>query len=169
MSNPSDCTSASQSPALAAIVARYRQLLTAWNERDAAQFVTLFAADGHVIGFDGGLMDGSTEIEASLRPIFARHSTAAYVSTLRGVAQLAPDVALLRAVAGMVPLGGADLNGAVNAIQTFVARKQDGAWYITLYQNTPAAFHGRPELVERMTQEPLKAQTSGANEAMRTN
>jgi hypothetical protein len=34
-----------------------------------------------------------------------------------------------------------------------VALKQDGEWRIVLFRNTPAQFHGRPDLVERMTQE----------------
>jgi len=31
--------------------------------------------------------------------------------------------------------------------------KIDGEWRIKLFQNTPAQFHGRPELVEQMTDE----------------
>ena len=30
---------------------------------------------------------------------------------------------------------------------------RDGAWQVELFQNTPAAFHGRPELSEQMTEE----------------
>jgi uncharacterized protein (TIGR02246 family) len=62
-------------------------------------------------------------------------------------------VAILIAAVGMVPPGGSDINPAVNAIQVLVATKQDGAWRVESFQNTPAAFHGRPELVEQMTQE----------------
>jgi uncharacterized protein (TIGR02246 family) len=164
MSTPTIGTNAASPSEVNDIVALYQQLLRAWNERNARDFAALFAADGHVIGFDGSLMDGPTEIEATLSPIFAHHPTAAYVSKLRGVEQLAPDVVLLRALVGMLPPGGTDLNPAVNAIQTLVACQRDGAWHIALFQNTPAAFHGRPELVERMTQElreVLQAQSSG--------
>jgi hypothetical protein len=52
-----------------------------------------------------------------------------------------------------VPPGHADLNPAVNAIQTLIAVKQDSTWQITLYQNTPAAFHGRPDAVTALTDE----------------
>ena len=41
----------------------------------------------------------------------------------------------------------------VNAHQTLVAVKHDGLWRIQLFQNTPAQFHGRPELVQHMTEE----------------
>lgn len=66
---------------------------------------------------------------------------------------LGQDVALLRAVAGLLPHGQADLNPAANAIQSLVAVRRDGAWRIALFQNTPAQFHGRPELAEQLTAE----------------
>ena len=42
---------------------------------------------------------------------------------------------------------------AVNAIQILVAARRDGQWRIELFQNTPAAFHGRPEASEVLTAE----------------
>jgi len=50
-----------------------------------------------------------------------------------------------------VPPGQTDLNPAVNAIQTLVTVRQDGQWRITLLQNTPAQFHGRPDLAQQLT------------------
>ncbi|HXV96788.1 MAG TPA: DUF4440 domain-containing protein, partial [Anaerolineae bacterium] len=44
-------------------------------------------------------------------------------------------------------------NPAANVIQTLVAAKWDGQWQVVLYQNTPAQFHGRPELVRQLTDE----------------
>jgi uncharacterized protein (TIGR02246 family) len=79
--------------------------------------------------------------------------TAPYVSKVRSVRLLSPDVAMLRAIVGMVPPGQPDLNPAVNAHQTLVATKRDGQWRIVLFQNTPAQFHGRPELVQQLTEE----------------
>lgn len=40
-----------------------------------------------------------------------------------------------------------------NAHQTLVAARVGRRWQVVLSQNTPAAFHGRPDLVEAMTQE----------------
>jgi uncharacterized protein (TIGR02246 family) len=62
-------------------------------------------------------------------------------------------VAMLRAIVGMVPPGQSDLNPALNAHQTLVAAKRDGSWCIELLQTTPAQFHGRPDLVQQMTEE----------------
>src|SRR5690606_19375621 len=109
--------------------------------------------NGSVIGFDGSLMNGRAEIEATLGPIFADHPTATYVSKVREVRLLAPTVALLRAAVGMVPPGQSQINPAVNAIQSLVAVKEGDRWSIALYHNTPAQFHGRPHLVEEMTAE----------------
>jgi uncharacterized protein (TIGR02246 family) len=142
-----------QSGSEAEISALYQQLLESWNKRDAAQFAALFAEDGNVVGFDGSQINGRAEIESQLRRIFADHPTAAYVAKIREVRRLSPDVMLLRAVAGMVPPGQADLNPAVNAIQSLVAAKHHGQWRIGLFQNTPAQFHGRPELVQQLTDE----------------
>lgn len=85
--------------------------------------------------------------------IFANHVTAPYISKIKELRFLGPDVALLRAIVGMIPPGQSELNPNVNAHQTLIASKRDGQWSIALFQNTPAQFHGRPELVEQMTDE----------------
>jgi hypothetical protein len=51
----------------------------------------------------------------------------------------------------VIPAGAADLKPELNSVQRLIAVRHDGQWRIALYQNTPAQFHGRPELVERMT------------------
>jgi uncharacterized protein (TIGR02246 family) len=136
-----------------AVRALYEQLLASWNARQAANFAAPFTDDAEVIGFDGSQMTGRAEIEATLKGIFVDHETGAYVGIIRSVRFLTPEVALLRAVSGVIPAGQSDLNPALNAQQALIAIKHDGAWRITLYQNTPAQFHGRPDLVQRFTDE----------------
>jgi uncharacterized protein (TIGR02246 family) len=131
----------------------YEQLLTSWNQRDATAYASLLAHDGLVIGFDGSTMHGPAETEQQLSQIFAHHQTAPYYWKVRSVRELAPGVAVLHAVVGMVPPGESEINAAANAIQTLTAVQQDGQWRIALFQNTPAAFHGRPEVSEALTQE----------------
>ncbi len=131
----------------------YQEMLSGWNRRNAGELAALFAEDANVVGFDGSQMNGRPEIESTHRQIFADHPTAAYIGKVRGVRFLTPDVAVLRAVVGMVPPGQSDLNPAVNAIQTLVATKHDGRWRIAVFHNTPAAFHGRPDLSEQLTEE----------------
>ncbi len=137
----------------AEVRALYRRMLDGWNARDGDAFGAQFAEDGAAIGFDGSQMFGRAEIAATLRRIFADHPTAAYVASVKAVRLLAPEVAHLRAFAGLVPPGQTEINPQLNAIQTVVAIKRDGQWRIASLQNTPAQFHGRPELVQEMTEE----------------
>lgn len=137
----------------AALEELYRALHERWNARDAAGFAALFEEDGHCIGFDGSEMHGSAAIASELGRIFADHDTAAYVAKIRDVRFPTPEIALVRAVVGMVPSGQAELNPNVNALQTLLAVRRDGAWRIALLQNTPAQYHGRPEAREALTAE----------------
>jgi uncharacterized protein (TIGR02246 family) len=137
----------------------YRALLDAWNARDAYRYGAAFTDDGHAVGFDGSQLDGRQAIASSLRAIFEHHPTGTYTGIVREVQELAPGVGLLRAVAGMVPHGETDLKPELNAIQTLVAVRRDGAWRAVLFQNTPAAFHGRPDAVAALTGE-LRASRS---------
>jgi len=130
----------------------YAGLLRAWNERDADRYAALFASDGMVIGFDGSQAAGE-QIKAHLQEIFGDHQTAAYVGKIRQVRPFGPDGVVLQAISGLVPPGQERLNPAVNAVQTLVAERQDGDWRIVLFQNTPAQYHGRPELAEQHTAE----------------
>ena len=75
------------------------------------------------------------------------------MSKVRSVRLLSLEVAILRAIVGMVPPGQSDLNPAVNAHQILVAARREGIWRIALLQTTPAQFHGRPDLVQQMTEE----------------
>ncbi len=136
-----------------AVMRLYFQLLGSWNERDAHAYAALFAENAAVVGFDGSQMSGRAEIEATVGQIFADHMTAVYVGKVREVRILAPGVALLRAVCGMIPRGQTDLNPAVNAVQSLLATQHGDEWQIALFQNTPAQFHGRPDLADALSNE----------------
>jgi uncharacterized protein (TIGR02246 family) len=136
-----------------AVADLYEELIGGWNGRDAERLAAPFAEDGEVIGFDGSEQAGRAAIARAMRQIFEDHETAAYVSKVRGIRMLGPDVGVLRAVVGMIPPGASDLAPDKHAHQTVVAFKRNGEWRIVLFQNTPAQFHGRPELVDRLTAE----------------
>lgn len=133
------------------ILALYQQLLQQWNKRNAAGMTALFATNGSLIGFDGSQLNGQKEIYAVLDEIFANFPTAAYVSIVKEVRILSDTSALLFAVVGMVAQGQSDISPEVNAVQTVTAMMEEGKWRIALFQNTPAAFHGRPELSEQLS------------------
>ncbi len=153
MSSISSDANSSATDDNSAVRTLYQRLLECWNRRNAVDFAALFSDDANLVGFDGSQVNGRAEIESHLRQIFADHPTASYVGIVRGVRFLTPQVAVLRAVAGLVPPGQSDINPAANAVQTLVASKGHGGWHIAVYQNTPAAFHGRPELGQRLTEE----------------
>lgn len=136
----------------AAIRGLYTRLLDAWNRRSADDFAALFTADATVIGFDGSTMIGA-DIRDQLASIFTDHPTASYVAKVREIRSLGSKAMLLHAIVGMIPPGGADLNLATNAHQTLVSEAHEGSWHIVLFQNTPAQYHGRPDLTEQHTAE----------------
>ena len=138
----------------------YNDLLQAWNRRSAEGFAANFAEDGEVVGFDGSETKGRSAIASEMQRIFMDHQTGEYVGKIRQVRQLTPLVAVVRAVAGVVPAGESDLNPALNSVQALVLQKVGDRWLIVLFQNTPAQFHGRPELVKSLTDELRKARTS---------
>jgi uncharacterized protein (TIGR02246 family) len=131
----------------------YEELLAAWNRRDAHGMGQLFAPEGEMVGFDGSQVSGA-QVEEHLTPIFADHPTPPYVWKIRVVRALSDDVALLRAIAGMIPPGQKDLNPALNSVQALVAENLAGTgWQVALFQNTPAQYHGRPEAAEAHAEE----------------
>lgn len=142
--------------------ALYERILKAWNARDAAAMASCFEPQGNMVGFDGSLVDSPAQIEGHLKPIFASHPTAAYVAKVREVRCAAPTVCILRAVAGMIPPGSADVNPALNTIHSLVAAKHADGWRASLFQSTPAAWHGRPADSAALTDELRAAARRGA-------
>ncbi len=133
------------------VINLYQKWLDEWNARNAAGMTHLFAENGNLIGFDGSQIIGKDELLDVLGNIFSHHPTAAYVALIREIRLLSPGVAWLKADVGMVPAGKDDINPALNAVQTMIAVKDEDAWKISVFQNTPAAFHALPELSQRMT------------------
>jgi uncharacterized protein (TIGR02246 family) len=149
----------------AQVRALYRRLLASWNERDARAYASSFATDASVVGFDGSQMDGRAAIEAELSKVFADHPTRPYVGIVREVRSIGDSVAILRGVAGMYwrDEQKKKIDAKLNAVQSLVVEKSRGQWRAALFQNTPAVFHGRPELSEALTKE-LQSALDSAHE-----
>lgn len=132
----------------------YQRLIEAWNKRDASGMAKLFVDEGEMIGFDGSLASGSKGVFSHLEPIFASYPTPPFISKIKDVRPLnSSNAAVVRAIVGMVPPGREELEPSLNAHQTLIAVKVEGNWLIELFQNTPARYDGRPELIEQMTNE----------------
>jgi len=131
----------------------YIKLLACWNNYDANQYAELFTDNANLIGYDGSQINGKKEIKTQLSKIFKDHKPASYINIIREIRFITPDVAILRSVVGMIPPGKFDINPEVNAIQTMVAERHEDGFLISLFHNTPAAFHGHPELREKLSEE----------------
>jgi uncharacterized protein (TIGR02246 family) len=138
--------------------ALYERILEGWNKASGDDFASPFAEDGEVIGFDGSQNKGRAVIAEEMNKIFSDHATGRYIGKVRSVRFLGPQAALLRAVAGIVPAGESELDPKFNSVQALVAEHAEGEWRAVLYHNTPAQFHGRPDLVESLTEE-LRAES----------
>ncbi|MES2378604.1 MAG: SgcJ/EcaC family oxidoreductase [Bacteroidota bacterium] len=136
-----------------AIQQLYKQYIDAWNSQDAHTMASLTTNDCIMVGFDGSQMFGKADIESSISQIFANHKTARYVTIVKRVTFLTDEVAVLNSVVGMVPPGAEDIKPDKNAIQLLTAKRDSDNWLIAAFQNTPAAFDGRPELGEQLTME----------------
>lgn len=128
-------------------------MLVHWNNADAERMGALFSESAEHVGFDGSQLSGRESITEEMRRVFADHQTGKFVTKVKWTRSLGEVAALLRAVAGMIPPGGSDIEPKLNVVHTLVAEQSDGGWSITLFQNTPAQWHGRPEMVERHTEE----------------
>lgn len=131
----------------------YFQLIQAWNKRNAKNMAKLFTENGELIGFDGSQAIGSEQIFSHLEPIFQDHPTPPFITKVKNIHFLSSDIVLLRAIAGMIQMGQTDFTPELHTHHTLVAVKTVGDWKIQLFQNTPAQYHGRPEMVEQMTAE----------------
>ncbi len=131
----------------------YKQVIDAWNKRDADAFAALFILDGETVGFDGTQMTGRGAIAEALRAVFASHPTAPYYTKILGVTTVTTDVAVVRAAAGMAKGGKGRLDPSLTAIQRLTAAQRAGDWRAVLFQTTPAQYHGRPEDLAKLTAE----------------
>ena len=132
------------------LLARY---LEAWNARDPAALAAGLVEEALIVGFDGSVMEGREAARATIATIFSQYATGRYVWLPRRVRELGPGLAVISAMAGLVPAGQADVDPRLNAVQTLVAVHRAGEWRIAVFQNTPAQFHGRPEAAESLTAE----------------
>lgn len=131
----------------------YRNLLDRWNHGDARGFRSLFRDDGSVVWFDGTSVESSKSIENHLAAIFAAHEQPTYFSKVREIRPLGADAAILRAVAGLVPLGESHVKPELNVAQTLVAVRRNGEWRVAHFQNTPTSLSAKPEECDELTNE----------------
>ncbi|HET9824585.1 MAG TPA: SgcJ/EcaC family oxidoreductase [Chitinophagaceae bacterium] len=144
----------------------YEHLINAWNEANAEAFSELFSENGSMVGFDGSIANGRANICDHLSSIFANYRPGKFVAIIKEITVWSSNAGILRAVAGIVLPGRRKVNRGTNAIQSMVVANEAGHFRIALFQNTPAAFHGRPDLAEQLTTE-LQQQMERTNQETR--
>ena len=135
------------------IRALYARFLAGWNQRSGVTVSSVFADDGEMIDLDGTLRSGRLSIAADMRRLFSEHATPAFVGVVRSVRRLTEGVAVLHAVAGMVPPGAGSVDPALHTVHSLVAVEDDGRWKIAVLQSTPARYGGRAETLAALTAE----------------
>lgn len=131
----------------------YDAWIDGWNSKDAGAMAEICDEYCTIIGFDGSMMRGRAEVHSTLESIFNNNPTGRYVRVVRAVGFPADGIAIIDSVVGMVLRGKSDINPSVNAVQSMVAVNREHGWRILHFQNTPAAYHGRPLESEKLTEE----------------
>jgi uncharacterized protein (TIGR02246 family) len=144
------------------IRALYARFLAGWNQRSGVTVSSVFADDGEMVDLDGTLRSGRLTIAADMRRIFAEHAIPTFVGKVRSVRRLTEGVAVLHAVAGMVPPGAQTLDPALHTVHVLTAVEDDGRWKIAVLQSTPARYGGRVDAVAALTAELEAARVEGA-------
>jgi uncharacterized protein (TIGR02246 family) len=138
----------------AAIRALYQQIIDGWNKGSGDAFAARFAEDADFVAFDGSYFKGRQEIAAFHQMLFDTFLKGTrLVGKVRSVRFLTPDVAVMHAVGGTVMPGPSGIEPERNSIQTLVATKRVGDWYLAAFQNSRAQYMGRPELAQELTEE----------------
>ena len=135
------------------IRALYARFLAGWNQRSGVTVSSVFADDGDLIELDGTLRSGRLTIAADMRRMFSEYGTPTFVGVVRSVRKLTEGVAVLHAVAGMVPPGAAGLDPALHTVHVLTAVDDGGRWKVAVLQSTPARFGGRADAVAALTAE----------------
>ena len=135
------------------IRALYARFLAGWNQRSGVTVSSVFADDGELVALDGTLRSGRLSIAADMRRLFTEHATPSFVGVVRSVRRLTEGVAVLHAVAGMVPPGADGVDPSLHTVHALTAVEDAGRWKIAVLQSTPARYGGRADAVAALTAE----------------
>jgi uncharacterized protein (TIGR02246 family) len=141
----------------AAISTLYFQIIDGWNKGSGSIFAAPFAEDGDLVGFDGTHLKGRQNIASFHQQLFDTFLKGSrLVGKIRDMRFLTKDVAIMHAVGGTIMDGQADIEPERNSIHTIVVKRDNpnvGYWYITSFQNTRVQYIGRPQEIQKLTEE----------------
>jgi len=133
-----------QSPAMMATRDLYRRFVDGWNGHDARAIATAVDPYGLMIGFDGGVLRGPSDVERAFTSVFTDHNPHQIVAIERSLHMLAPTVCRYLGDVGFVDTVSGELEESLNSRQTLIAALGNEGWRIHLLQTTPAAMYATP-------------------------
>jgi uncharacterized protein (TIGR02246 family) len=137
------------------------QLGDGWRKGDGAAFAAPFAEDALYITATGDRLTGRQEIadlhQRIFDGVFKGTRLGGALQRMRGVS---PDVVLVQSTGGILFAGETDSAVKPNGIATTVLAKQDGAWQIVSFQNTPTGRHRKLRFLLRILRAKLLARYS---------
>lgn len=131
----------------------YEALIEGWNEQDAIKLANCCVDECIFIGFDGTQYFFRKELEQALAIVFKEHNPPKYITKIREISFISSEVAQVFATVGMVKDGEKAIDPSLNAVQLATLNKKGKEWQVVSFQNTPARFDQRPDLIDEMTQE----------------
>jgi uncharacterized protein (TIGR02246 family) len=141
----------------AAISTLYFQMIDGWNKGSGSIFSAPFAEDGVLVGFDGTHLEGRQSIASFHQQLFDTFLKGSrLVGKIRDMRFLTKDVAIIHAVGGTIMDGQADIESERNSIHTIVVKRDNpnaDYWFITSLQNTRVQYLGRPQEIQKLTEE----------------
>jgi uncharacterized protein (TIGR02246 family) len=130
-------TDATYSADEAAIRALYQQMMEGWNKGSSEAFAAPFTEEADFIAFDGTRFKGRQEIISSHEPLFEKWMKGSrLVEYAMDIRLLDQNSALIHVVGGTVMPGQVEPSPERDSIQTLVAVRRRGKWWLTAFQNT---------------------------------
>ncbi|MEQ8155759.1 MAG: SgcJ/EcaC family oxidoreductase [Clostridiaceae bacterium] len=136
-----------------AIEKLYNGMINCWNNSNADKFAGHFSTEGTIIDFDGTAANGKVEIEEYLNGVLMKHEPLFHTTIIRSIRFITDDVCILETAVGTFFHDKEDIDPSLNIVQTVIVKKKNNSWLIEQLQNTPAVFHGHPELSAKLTEE----------------
>jgi uncharacterized protein (TIGR02246 family) len=113
------------------------QIYAAWAANDADAFVTSYADDATAV-LPGSYLQGRAAIRATMADVFAGLLKGSRgVHEVQSVRFLDPGTAIVISKGAIVLAGEAEARTENKGVETWVLSRQDGAWRVRAFQNSP--------------------------------
>jgi uncharacterized protein (TIGR02246 family) len=142
----------------------------AWERGDGGAYASFFSDDAQFVTATGKRMCGRNSIaresQEILDTLFKRSKLGRGYSHPNHLRFLTPDVVLVETAGAVLFPGETEDRVAPNGLMTFVVARQDDAWRIVSFQNTPTGRWHKVRLIWRYCFSRLWSARAGAAKAL---